>query len=103
MKKGRPLGITLLVVGILFIGVNYFLIYNATFFFPKMILIGFPTSMLGLAMILFQGGDFSAEIKVPKPKEMFKNAPLLHKLMWILFTLVGLIIGIWWGIDYGIF
>lgn len=102
MKKGRTLGIILLVIGGLFIGLNYYMIYQAEFFFPKVLLAGFPLCSIGLAMMLFPGGEFPADVIIPRPPDMFKQASLQTKIIWIIFAVVGIIGGFWWCYQQGL-
>ncbi len=97
MKKQRPfgkqVGITAIVVALVFLIVNYFM-YRSGRVFSAMLVI---TPMLffgGIAFLILPGTDPVPEIPArERPKAWWKNSPLNNRVVWILSMLSGLLLG----------
>jgi hypothetical protein len=103
MKAGKFIGIIILVIGIVVTLLFYFVASNWDSV-PQILIMGPALIIVGVAMIIFPGGDFSKENLKNNPagvKEMWKKAPFLHKTMWIVATIVGTIACIYLMIESG--
>ncbi len=101
MKHGMKMGLILLVLGLIVIGINLFMI-NGGSYFPKLLLIGPCLALLGFGYMIFKGGDIANDVpNNMKSKLHWKNAPVLSKIMWIVFGIGGLGLGFWWMISMG--
>ena len=97
MKKQRPfgkqVGITAIVVALVFLIVNYFM-YRSGRVFSAMLVI---TPMLffgGITLLILHDTDPVPEIPArERPKSWWKNSPLNNRVVWILSMLSGLLLG----------
>ena len=89
-KSNRVIGIGLAIVGLLFVGINIYLIEYQNQYFPKLLCVGSVAFSLGIGLTIFPGGyvDMSVE-KSDYWKLKWKRTALAHKLMWLLFSLAG--------------
>jgi hypothetical protein len=103
MKTDKKFGMGFLIIGLAFVGINYYLITNSDYYYPKMLICGFSVFLFGISMMVFPGGEIPDGTPASKKIEaMFKNAPLLSKIMWIALPIAGIIGGFWWCFDQGL-
>lgn len=96
LKAGRFIGSILFVIGVI---LTLLLIYWVTSAksLPKLLVAGPVFVLLGLGMFLFPGGNVTVqEINASGSEEgvkrLWKDAPILHRVIWIVFGVIGLII-----------
>jgi hypothetical protein len=101
MTHGLKNGIIFLVLGVILVIVNLFMIQSGSYF-PKLLLIGTTFTGLGLGFILFKGGNPGSEV-APKEKSKihWREAPVVSRIMWILFAIAGLGGGVLWMVSIG--
>jgi len=95
-KTTRALPIGLLITGILFMGINFFLIYISDYWLPKLMITGIILSFLGLGMTLFPPADIHVIEKKKAVIETIKHSKKLHVAVWILSLLGGIATTIWY-------
>lgn len=89
-KSNRAFGIGLAIVGLLFVGINIYLIEFQNQYFPKLICIGLIVFSLGLGLTIFPGGYVNLiEEKANFWKLKWKRSTVLDKIMWLLFIIGG--------------
>ena len=95
MKAGLSTGIILFVLGTILLGV-YYMVATEWDRVPR-ILVASPTLIiLGIAMMLFPGGDYyfkdlaKSNGKAPL-SDLLKAAPMLHKVAWLVGLGLGLV------------
>ena len=117
----RGLGIGLLIAGVLFIGINTYLIIGQGYYMIKLTLGGFVLLGMGAGMVLFPGPviavedkdqykvDLNAPVKTTKPERLkgsfgalWKSLRILDKLMWVVFTAIGLLIAYFYFGYFGL-
>jgi ABC-type uncharacterized transport system permease subunit len=95
-KTTRALPIGLLITGILFMGINFLLIYISDYWLPKLMIVGILLSFLGLGMTLFPPADVHIPDKKKYFSETIKHSKKLHVVVWILSLLGGIAVTIWY-------
>ena len=100
-KIGYQYGLVFLVFGLAMIGVNAIMLYLGNNYFPKLLAIGIALSILSLVFFIFPGGVSSNKM-VGKDinKELWNNAPRLHKIMWIIWAIVSVICAVFALISF---
>lgn len=97
MLVGRAVGIGLLIIGI--IGVTCsFTIVEAFGAIPRILASGSAFLCIGLAMVIFPGGNITTselQLKSKPQKVMWTWAPTLHKVMWIVAGIIGISLTFW--------
>lgn len=88
------LGIGLLFLGIVFVVINYFTISYEQVYLPKLLLSGFIIGFLGIGLILFPGPVLDQSDVSGSWKRLWRESKVLHRIMWIVFTLAGVAAGI---------
>jgi hypothetical protein len=95
VRIGYRYGLILFVCGIVIVGINVAMILISKQYFPKMMTVGVAISLLAPIFFVFPGGQID---KMPETKDMgkglFKNAPMLHKIMWIVWGIAAVIIAV---------
>ena len=89
------LGIGFLALGIVFVLVNYLAITWEDMYFPKLLMAGILLTVLGIGFLLFPGVDADVSNSKGYFKRLWKGSPVLHRIMWIVFTLGGIALSIW--------
>jgi len=97
MPYGRVTGIGSIAIGIVFILMNVGTIYYNGTYYPKLLYTGIIIIFFGIGIFLFPGGNFKkgdipAETK--HLKYIWQQAPILHRVLWIIFTAAGVICAI---------
>lgn len=97
MTLGRLQGIILFVLGAIF-GIAALIMLNQTGSVLQLFFAAPPLILLGLAMIILPGADIpvSEHNDSSKQKQVFTDAPLLHKIVWGVAFVSGLIITIYY-------
>lgn len=94
-KIGYRYGLVMFVFGVLMVGINAALIYFSNTYYPKILCIGIAISVMSLIFFVFPGG-----IPVQKAdgkdlnKELWNNAPTLHKVMWVVWGILAIALAV---------
>ncbi|MBL4670245.1 MAG: hypothetical protein JKY30_13410 [Flavobacteriales bacterium] len=91
MKAGKLIGIVLAILGLITF-ILIITVFNNTLSIPKIIICGPSFLIVGVAMIIFPGGNITVSEINNKTKlggEIWSGAPTLHKIVWILSLLLG--------------
>ena len=94
-ERNRALGIGLLIVGILFIGINWYTISYEYFWLPKLLITGIVVTPMGLALTLVPGPRVSMDDSVKFFGLKWRAASWLERIIWILSILIGGVLAIW--------
>ena len=103
MKAGKFIGIIIFVIGVI-VSLIFFFIASGWDSVPEILLMGPALIVLGGAMIIFPGGTFSKEDLNNHPggaKEMWRRAPGMHKMMWVVATIAGTVASVYLMIESG--
>ncbi len=103
MKAGRLIGIIILILGVI-ANICLYTIFATSEYIPRVVVSGPALIIVGLAMIIFPGGNVTNQELKNKTKTMgimWKNAPLLHKLMWIFALILGAVASLFQMISIG--
>ncbi len=96
MNVSTKFGLTMLVIGFILLSGSY-LGLSSGYYFPKLIALGGVLLFLGIAMLIFPGGEIPEGTPPDKQiKTSFRNAPITNKIMWFFLPAVGLALSIWW-------
>ena len=96
------LGIGLLILGIAFVAINYFTLTYEQMYLPKLLLAGCITTCMGLGFILFPGPAIDPKDSSGYWKKLWKESPVLNRIVWIIFTLAGVAVGLWLFSYFGL-
>jgi len=91
MLFGRVMGITLSVLGIILSVIGYSMLSGPGFTI-RLFIAGPAMLLSGLAMLVLPGGTLTLEETKQAgfdPKSFFRNAPIVHKIVWGVAGLVG--------------
>jgi hypothetical protein len=94
MKKAPAkygLGIGLLLVGIVFVAINWYLFHYQNQYMPKLLVSGTVIFFLGLGFTIFPGAEIDETNSRSYLKNKLKETSWLIKLIWILFLLAGVL------------
>lgn len=97
MKKAPAkygLGIGLLLVGIVFVAINWYLFHYQNQYMPKLLISGIVIFFLGLGFTIFPFAQFEEIDTKTYLKHSLKEAPLLIKLIWLCFLALGVVAAI---------
>jgi len=97
-SKGLPLG--LLLVGVLFLAINFIAETFANYYFPKLLIGGIATLVLGLVMLIFPPADVHNPDKTNELKHLFKHSNKVYIVIWILTLVAGVALGFWYVIHF---
>ena len=103
MKAAKFIGIIIFVIGVI-VSLIFFFIASGWDSVPKILIMGPALIVGGGAMIVFPGGDFSKEDLNNHPggaKEMWRRAPGMHKVMWVVATIAGALASVYLSIESG--
>ncbi|RZL62473.1 MAG: hypothetical protein EOO93_08645 [Pedobacter sp.] len=67
----------------------------------EFLIAGPALALIGIAMLIFPGGNITAEESKTKQKEpsvVFKEAPASHKIAWVVAGIAGVVLALNWGI-----
>ena len=95
MKLGHVFGIFMIVVGGIFSYLASTMLNDAGMTL-KIFVAGPGLITLGVAFLIFPGGNITpkeSREKTKDPKTFYTEAPLLHKIMWGTFAIIGYFIG----------
>jgi hypothetical protein len=95
-------GIGMLILGIVFVAINYFTITYEQMYLPKLLLAGCIIGFMGLGLILFPGPATDLKDSSGYWKKLWKESPVLNRVMWIVFTLAGVAVGLWTFSHFGL-
>ncbi|MFT4601958.1 MAG: hypothetical protein ACI857_002144 [Arenicella sp.] len=98
VKTTRAIGIGLLIIGVVFLIINWISLSTGNVWFPKILLGGIVMSCLGLAMIIFPAHDANGYDK-DYFSQVMGNTPVLNVIMWAV-SIVLSIFAIMWVFDY---
>jgi len=91
-KAGSIIGFILLVLGFILTTFLIFLLDSANSL-PKILVAGPCFISVGIAMLTFPGGSLTLEdMKNREAKLLWSKAPLIHRIVWVISVLIGLII-----------
>ena len=106
VKAGYRYGLILLVTGIVLVAINTLMIVFSDRYFPKLLVTGAAITLMAPVFFIFPGGTLD---KMPEMRDMgkalFRNAPLFHKIIWIVWgiaAVAGACIALFW-LDPGFF
>jgi hypothetical protein len=89
MKFGIKTGLTFIIIGAVFVVVNYFTMQSKRYF-PALLVAGPLFIGLGVGFLLFKGVEPGPEVPdKDKVKYYWKGAPVTSKIMWLLFAGLG--------------
>jgi hypothetical protein len=95
VKAGYKYGLILLIFGIFVVAVNVAMLFFSERYFPKLFAVGIALTLLAPIFFIFPGATLD---KMPETKDMgkilFRNAPVLHKVMWIVWGVVSVAIAL---------
>lgn len=95
MKAGKVIGISVFVIGLIALGVFYFFFLESNRV-PKIFIASPALIIVGLAMIIFPGGDIKvSDLDHSSRLQIWGPAPLSHKIAWIISLLIGAIVSVW--------
>lgn len=97
MKAGRFIGIALAIIGVVTVTFSLSIITTLGAV-PKIVVCGPAIGIVGLAMIIFPGGDITLKELSSKVKPrgfLWTDAPISHKLIWIVTFIMGVVISIY--------
>lgn len=97
--KKHGLGIGLLIVGLVFVGVNWYLFHYQNQYMPKLLIGGIVIFFLGLALTLFPGAHSEEVDSKLYFKYKFKNTSVLIKLIWLCFLALS-VLAIFFVLDH---
>jgi hypothetical protein len=101
VKIGYRYGLILLIFGLVVVGFNVAMIFFSESYFPKLSAVGIAITLLAPIFFIFPGGSLE---KMPETKDMGKmlmsNAPVLHKIMWIVWGIVAIAIAMYTLISF---
>jgi hypothetical protein len=93
VKIGFRYGLILLACGLIIVGINVAVLFISDYYLPKMLTVGIAITLLAPIFFVFPGGSLE---KMPETKDMGKalmqNAPMLHKVMWIVWGIISVAI-----------
>jgi hypothetical protein len=89
MNAGRFVGIILFVLGVPATIFGY-LMLNDDGSILKIMLAGPALVLIGLAMLVFPGGDVTIQDINSKTKSLWGEAPMGHKIAWLLAGSIGI-------------
>jgi hypothetical protein len=91
VKIGYRYGFILLGFGLVMVGINVAMLYFSRNYYPKVLTIGMAISFLSFIFFIFPGGTVA---EMPPAREMnrefWSNAPLLHKIIWIVWGIISI-------------
>lgn len=93
----RALGILALIIGTFLFFINYTMAADAGFYFRKFFRLSVFLICIGITFTIFAGKPLTAEQKKDKENEykyFWKNAPLLHKIAWVIGIAGGFILSV---------
>ena len=93
MNAGRFVGIILFVLGVPATIFGY-LMLNDDGSIYKIMLAGPVLVLIGLAMLVFPGGDVTIQDINSKSKSMWGEAPTGHKIVWLLAGAIGIAVAL---------
>lgn len=91
VKIGYRFGLILFICGLVLVGINVGMLYFSDSYYPKLVTMGMAVTILSLIFFIFPGGSVA---KMPEGKDLNKvfwqNAPVIHKVMWIVWGIVSI-------------
>lgn len=105
MKLGILFGILLIVLGAPLTGLFYEMVHDSGEAF-RFLFAGPPLILIGLTMIFFPGGNITAmesRKKIKDPGIVFAEAPMAHKIIWVVAGIIGVIISFSFGYVVNMF
>ncbi len=95
VKMGYRYGLVLLIFGLIMVGINYALLHFSNSYYPKILAIGIAISSLSLVFFVFPGGTIVKKSEgKDMNKELWNNAPGLHKAMWVIWGILSIALAI---------
>jgi hypothetical protein len=88
-------GVGMLILGIVFVAINYFTIQYESMYLPKLLLAGCIITFMGLGLIIFPGPAVDPSDSSGYWKRLWRESKVLNRSMWVIFTLAGVAVGIW--------
>ena len=89
--KKYGLGIGLLIVGVVFVAINWYLYHYQNQYMPKLLISGIVIFFLGVGFTIFPG-TYSEEIDSKNHlRYLWEDTPLKIKLIWLLFLMAGIV------------
>jgi hypothetical protein len=91
VKIGYRYGLILFSVGILMAAINVVTLHFKDEYYPKVFVTGLALTFLSLIFFIFPGGTV-AQMPVGRElnKVFWKNAPALHRVMWIVWGILSI-------------
>lgn len=105
MQLGRIFGIAFLVIGLTLAFGAYYQIQESGSVM-KLFLAGPALMGVGFGFIIFPGGSISTEeskSKTKDPKLVTGDAPMSHRIAWVIFGILGFIVGEYFLNFFGFF
>jgi ABC-type uncharacterized transport system permease subunit len=100
-RLGFSYGLKLLIGGAIFTLINVGILYATDYYFPKLFIAGIVLTLTAPSFMLFAGGMVYEK---PEPKDMmkvlWKNAPALHRIMWIVWGIGALAFAFWFVMSF---
>ena len=99
MQLGRFIGIIFLLLGGFLTAFLDTMMRDGSFI--KFLIAGPPLALLGLAMLLFPGGNITlndSKTEQKEPSVLMDEAPKSHKIAWVVALAAGLVLAINWDI-----
>lgn len=94
-KIGLRYGATLMIGGMVVVGINVLMLYMSDYYFPKLLTAGIAMVLVGPVFMLFPGRPVAEK---PAVKDMAKllmaHAPAGHKIAWIVWGIISVAISI---------
>jgi membrane-associated PAP2 superfamily phosphatase len=94
MKYGRAAGVFFMIVGMIISFLNMKSGNPPGFHFPNFVFAGPAATIAGMFLIIFPGGVVSRDaVEDGLYREIWKAAPILHRVMWIVGFIVACLAG----------
>ena len=97
MLPGKVLGLVFLCMCFIIIGLNLFMIILKGVFYPDILLVGIALLPVSIVLIIFPGGKYYRNDYTDKKLTLtflWKKAPLLHRVAWIVAFGAGVILSV---------
>lgn len=89
-KAGKSIGLILIVLGCILTIILISLVVSASSL-PKILIAGPCFFSIGIGMLTFPGGNLTLEkMKTRGAKSLWVEAPITHKIAWVIFGITGL-------------